>query len=110
MIEVEQLSKTYPWGHQDAIVVEKGNSQFLGPNGAGKSTTMRILPASYRREQRPARVAGYDIFKDSQVRRRIGYVPENAPLYTDMQWSASGSSQGERPVAPHGCAGQPSHG
>ena len=89
MIEVEQLSKTY--GPIKAIedvsfVVEKGEILgFLGPNGAGKSTTMRILTCFMPPTSGTARVAGYDIFKDSlQVRRRIGYVPENAPLYTDM--------------------------
>jgi len=89
MIEVEQLSKTY--GPIKAIedvsfVVEKGEILgFLGPNGAGKSTTMRILTCFMPPTSGTARIAGFDIFKDSlQVRRRLGYVPENAPLYTDM--------------------------
>jgi gliding motility-associated transport system ATP-binding protein len=89
MIEVEQLSKTY--GPIKAIedvsfVVEKGEILgFLGPNGAGKSTTMRILTCFMPPTSGTARIAGYDIFNDSlQVRRRLGYVPENAPLYTDM--------------------------
>jgi ABC-2 type transport system ATP-binding protein len=89
MIEVEQLSKSY--GPIKAIedvsfAVEKGEILgFLGPNGAGKSTTMRILTCFMPPTSGTARVAGYDIFTDSlQVRRRIGYVPENAPLYTDM--------------------------
>jgi ABC-2 type transport system ATP-binding protein len=89
MIEVEQLSKAY--GPIKAIedvsfVVEKGEILgFLGPNGAGKTTTMRILTCFMPPTSGTARVAGYDIFKDSlQVRRRLGYVPENAPLYTDM--------------------------
>jgi ABC-2 type transport system ATP-binding protein len=89
MIEVEQLSKTY--GPIRAIedvsfVVEKGEILgFLGPNGAGKSTTMRILTCFMPPTSGTARIAGYDIFEDSlQVRRRLGYVPENAPLYTDM--------------------------
>jgi ABC-2 type transport system ATP-binding protein len=89
MIEVEQLSKTY--GPIKAIedvsfVVEKGEILgFLGPNGAGKSTTMRILTCFMPPTSGTARIAGYDIFRESlQVRRRIGYVPENAPLYTDM--------------------------
>jgi ABC-2 type transport system ATP-binding protein len=89
MIEVEQLSKSY--GPIKAIedisfVVEKGEILgFLGPNGAGKSTTMRILTCFMPPTTGTARIAGYDIFKDSlQVRRRIGYVPENAPLYADM--------------------------
>jgi ABC-2 type transport system ATP-binding protein len=89
MIEVEQLSKSY--GPIKAIedvsfVVEKGEILgFLGPNGAGKSTTMRILTCFMPPTSGTARIAGYDIFTESlQVRRRIGYVPENAPLYTDM--------------------------
>jgi ABC-2 type transport system ATP-binding protein len=89
MIEVEQLSKTY--GPIKAIedvsfVVEKGEILgFLGPNGAGKSTTMRILTCFMPPTSGTARIAGYDIFNESlQVRRRLGYVPENAPLYTDM--------------------------
>jgi len=89
MIEVEQLSKTY--GPIKAIedvsfVVEKGEILgFLGPNGAGKTTTMRILTCFMPPTSGTARVAGYDIFNESlQVRRRLGYVPENAPLYTDM--------------------------
>jgi len=89
MIEVEQLSKTY--GPIRAIedvsfVVEKGEILgFLGPNGAGKTTTMRILTCFMPPTSGTARVAGYDIFNESlQVRRRLGYVPENAPLYTDM--------------------------
>jgi len=89
MIEVEQLSKSYgPIKAIDDIsfVVEKGEILgFLGPNGAGKSTTMRILTCFMPPTSGTARVAGFDVFKDSlQVRRRIGYVPENAPLYTDM--------------------------
>ena len=89
MIEVEQLSKSYgPIKAIDDIsfTVEKGEILgFLGPNGAGKSTTMRILTCFMPPTSGTARVAGYDVFNDSlQVRRRLGYVPENAPLYTDM--------------------------
>ena len=89
MIEVEQLSKSY--GPIKAIedvsfMVEKGEILgLLGPNGAGKSTTMRILTCFMPPTSGTARIAGYNIFTDSlQVRRRVGYVPENAPLYTDM--------------------------
>jgi ABC-2 type transport system ATP-binding protein len=89
MIEVEQLSKSYgPIKAIDDISfrVEKGEILgLLGPNGAGKSTTMRILTCFMPPTSGTARIAGYDIFTDSlQVRRRLGYVPENAPLYTDM--------------------------
>src|SRR5919205_744473 len=89
MIEVEQLSKSY--GPIKAIedvsfVVEKGEILgFLGPNGAGKSTTMRILTGFLPPTSGTARVAGFDVVEDSlEVRRRIGYLPENVPLYTDM--------------------------
>ncbi len=58
---------------------------FLGPNGAGKTTTMRILTCYLPADAGTARVAGYDTFEDAvEVRRRIGYLPESAPLYLDM--------------------------
>jgi ABC-2 type transport system ATP-binding protein len=59
---------------------------FLGPNGAGKTTTMRILACFMPASGGTARVAGYDVFRESlEVRRRIGYLPENVPLYVDMR-------------------------
>lgn len=59
---------------------------FLGPNGAGKSTTMRILATYLPASGGTVRVAGYDVFRDSiEVRHRIGYLPENVPLYHDMR-------------------------
>ncbi|KPL11457.1 hypothetical protein AMJ71_00640 [candidate division TA06 bacterium SM1_40] len=58
---------------------------FLGPNGAGKTTTMRILTCFLVADSGTATVAGYDIHEDPiEVRRRIGYLPETAPLYNDM--------------------------
>src|SRR5207302_10834 len=61
----------------------------LGPNGAGKSTTMRILACFMPASSGAARVAGYDVFRQSmEVRQRIGYLPENVPLYTDMRVAA----------------------
>ena len=58
---------------------------FLGPNGAGKTTTMRILTCFMPATSGSATVAGYDIFKESLgVRRHIGYLPENVPLYSEM--------------------------
>jgi ABC-2 type transport system ATP-binding protein len=90
IIEVENLTKRYA-GHAavDGITftVQRGEIVgFLGPNGAGKSTTMRILacylPATYG----TARVAGFDVFTQADdVRRRIGYMPENNPLHLDMR-------------------------
>jgi len=89
MIEVDQLTKRY--GPVAAIQdvsfsVEKGKIVgFLGPNGAGKSTTMKILSCFMPATTGSARVAGFDVFSQSlEVRRRIGYLPENAPLYADL--------------------------
>src|SRR5213594_3502400 len=93
MIEVEHLTKNY--GLVAAIrdvsfSVSPGQIVgFLGPNGAGKSTTMRILACFVPASSGAARVAGYDVFRQSmEVRRRIGYLPENVPLYTDMRVAA----------------------
>ncbi len=89
MIQVEGLTKDY--GLRRAIDdltfhAEKGEILgFLGPNGAGKTTTMRILTGFMPPTSGQARVAGYDIMAESlEVRRRVGYVPENIPLYEDM--------------------------
>lgn len=58
---------------------------FLGPNGAGKTTTMRILTGYMPPTEGEATVAGYDVVADSiEVRRRVGYLPETVPLYSDM--------------------------
>src|SRR5438128_3382502 len=90
MIEVEKLTKNY--GPFTAIrdvsfsVAPGDIVGFLGPNGAGKSTTMRILACFMPASSGSARVAGYDLFKESlEVRKRIGYLPENVPLYADMR-------------------------
>ena len=89
MIEVEQLTKRY--GSVKAIDnvsfrVEKGEILgFLGPNGAGKTTTMRILTCFLPATEGTARVAGFDVFNQPmEVKRRIGYLPENPPLYNEM--------------------------
>src|SRR6185503_10296797 len=58
---------------------------FLGPNGAGKSTTMRILSCFISPSSGSAMVHGYDVFDDPlEVRRKIGYLPQRAPLYPEM--------------------------
>lgn len=58
---------------------------FLGPNGAGKTTTMRILTGYMPPSDGEAFVAGYDVVEESlEVRKRVGYLPETVPLYTDM--------------------------
>jgi gliding motility-associated transport system ATP-binding protein len=93
MIQVEHLTKRY--GPVTAVSdvsfsVDKGRIVgFLGPNGAGKSTTMKILSCFMPASGGSARVAGFDVFTQSlEVRRRIGYMPENAPLYTDLPVAA----------------------
>ncbi len=59
---------------------------LLGPNGAGKSTTLRILSGYLPASSGTARVAGLDVGQDSEeVRRRIGYMPQNNPLHDDMR-------------------------
>ncbi|MGH2393604.1 MAG: ATP-binding cassette domain-containing protein [Candidatus Limnocylindria bacterium] len=90
MIEVQSLTKHY--GPVAAIrdvsfTVAPGEIVgFLGPNGAGKSTTMRILSCFMPASSGTARVAGYDVFRESmEVRKRIGYLPESVPLYTEMR-------------------------
>jgi gliding motility-associated transport system ATP-binding protein len=89
LIEVQDLTKSY--GAFTAVdhvsfTVNKGEILgFLGPNGAGKTTTMRILTGYMPATLGTARVAGFDVFRDSiEVRRRIGYLPENPPVYPDM--------------------------
>lgn len=89
MIEVKNLCKNYgPFQALNDISfsVEKGQIVgFLGPNGAGKTTTMRILTCFMPASSGKVTVAGYDVFKESKkVRDRIGYLPENIPLYTEM--------------------------
>jgi ABC-2 type transport system ATP-binding protein len=90
MIEVENLTKRYA-GHTAisglSFSVARGEIVgLLGPNGAGKSTTMRILSCYMPATSGTVRVAGLDVFSDSdEVRKRIGYMPENNPLYLDMR-------------------------
>lgn len=93
MIEVKDLTKRF--AERTAVdhvsfVVNKGEILgFLGPNGAGKTTTMRILTGFIPATSGTAQVAGFDVFNDSlEVRKRIGYLPENPPLYLDMSVSA----------------------
>ncbi|HVU10906.1 MAG TPA: ABC transporter ATP-binding protein [Phototrophicaceae bacterium] len=89
MIEVENLVKKY--GEVTAVngisfTAQSGQvTGFLGPNGAGKTTTMRMLTGFTPPTSGKAIVADYDVFdKSIEVRRRVGYLPENVPLYRDM--------------------------
>ena len=89
MIEVEGLTKNY--GPTRAVneisfSVRRGEVVgFLGPNGAGKSTTMKILTCFLAPTAGRAVVAGHDVFDDSlEVRKRVGYLPEDTPIYRDM--------------------------
>jgi ABC-2 type transport system ATP-binding protein len=89
MIRVENLTKDY--GSVRAVDkvtfnVRKGEVLgFLGPNGAGKSTTMKMLTCFLAPTSGSATVAGFDVFDQSlEVRRRLGYLPEDTPLYRDM--------------------------
>lgn len=90
MIEVTNLTKRYA-GHcavsDISFTVNRGEIVgLLGPNGAGKSTTMRILSCFLPATSGTVRVAGLDVFRDSmEVRRRIGFMPENNPLHGDMR-------------------------
>jgi ABC-2 type transport system ATP-binding protein len=90
MIQVHHLTKYY--GEYPAIVdvsFEVPTGQivgFLGPNGAGKTTTMRILTGYLSPTSGRAFIGGLDIFREPvEARRRIGYLPENCPLYPEMR-------------------------
>lgn len=89
MIKVENLTKRY--AAKTAIEgmsfeVQKGEILgFLGPNGAGKTTTMRIITGFMPASGGSVRVDGFEVFDNPlDVRRRIGYLPENPPLYPEM--------------------------
>src|SRR5213083_1910681 len=90
MIEVEDLTKRYAgYTAIDGLTFSVGRGDivgFLGLNGAGKSTTTRILSGFIPATAGWARVAGFDVSAQTdEVRRRIGYMPENNPLHLDMR-------------------------
>src|SRR5262245_7925479 len=90
MIEVRNLTKRYAgYTAVSDISFTVGRGEIvglLGPNGAGKSTTMRILCCYQPATSGTVRVAGLDVFRESrEVRQRIGFMPENNPLHTDMR-------------------------
>jgi ABC-2 type transport system ATP-binding protein len=89
LIEVDNLTKVYgvrPAVDHVSFEVKKGEILgFLGPNGAGKTTTMRMLTGYLPATSGKARIDGFDVADQSmEVRKRIGYLPEVPPLYTDM--------------------------
>ena len=91
MIHVEQLTKVYGSGGKpavDAISFDVRAGEvlgFVGPNGAGKTTTMKILVSFLAPTSGRASVAGFDVYQQSlEARRKIGYLPEDTPLYKDM--------------------------
>ncbi|MDQ7778129.1 MAG: ATP-binding cassette domain-containing protein [Planctomycetota bacterium] len=90
MIEVHELTKTYG----DLVAVNRVSFKIdrgeivglLGPNGAGKTTTIRVLTTFLAPTAGRLTVAGHDVEKDPlEVRRKLGYLPESAPLYEDMR-------------------------
>ncbi|PCH66522.1 MAG: gliding motility-associated ABC transporter ATP-binding subunit GldA [Bacteroidetes bacterium] len=88
-IEINNLTKIY--SKQKAvneISFSIGSGEvvgFLGPNGAGKSTTMKIISCFIPQTSGEVKVCGYDVMTESiEVRKNIGYLPENNPLYLDM--------------------------
>lgn len=90
MIAVRNLTKRFPGTVAvNDVSFDVGRGEivgFLGPNGAGKTTTMRILAGYLPASGGQVTVAGRDVFRDSlEVRRRIGYLPENVPLYAEMR-------------------------
>ena len=90
MIEVKQLVKSY--GEYLAVrnvtfTAKKGDVVgFLGPNGAGKTTSIRMLVTYLPPTSGSATIAGFDVVKQAdEVRKKIGYLPENPPLYGEMR-------------------------
>ena len=88
-IHVKNITKTY--GEQkalDDVSFEVGSGQvvgFLGPNGAGKSTMMKIITCFVPQTRGSVSMCGYDIAEQSlEVRKKVGYLPENNPLYPEM--------------------------
>ncbi len=93
MIKVERVTKRY--GSTTAVrdisfeVAPGEIVGFLGPNGAGKTTTMRILTGFLPPTEGTAEVAGHDVLEEPiEVKKRIGYLPENPPVYPEMEVDA----------------------
>jgi len=89
MIEAIGLSKYYgPFAAVRNVTFSVGEGElvaFLGPNGAGKSTTMKMLTGYIASSEGTARIAGHDMMSNRiEGSKRLGYLPENGPLYPDM--------------------------
>jgi ABC-2 type transport system ATP-binding protein len=89
MIEADRLSKFYgPFAAARDVSFKVNEGElvaFLGPNGAGKSTTMKMLTGYLAPSEGTARIAGHDMYHDRIAgSQRLGYLPENGPLYPDM--------------------------
>jgi ABC-2 type transport system ATP-binding protein len=89
IVVVNKLTKSY--GERKALdaisfSISKGEVVgLLGPNGAGKSTTMKILTGFMSPTSGSVQICGYDVFENPiEVKKRIGFLPENPPLYLDM--------------------------
>src|SRR5690606_27569479 len=89
MIEIQKLSKSY--GEIQAlqsatIEIQKGEIVgLLGPNGAGKTTLMKMITGVLEPDDGTVTIDGYDIVQDrAKVQAKIGYLPENAPIYPDL--------------------------
>ena len=92
LVDVKNIVKTYgPLRAVDDLTFQIKAGEIvglLGPNGAGKSTTMKMLTCYLEATSGSARIAGIDVNENAvEVRRHIGYLPEHAPLYTDMRVS-----------------------
>jgi ABC-2 type transport system ATP-binding protein len=90
VVSLEGLSKRYgPHLAVDDVSFDVGHREvmgLLGPNGSGKTTILRILTGYLRPSAGTVRVAGFDVVRDGRAaRRRVGYVPEDAPLYPHMR-------------------------
>src|SRR6266404_3319272 len=90
MIQVNNLTKYYgDYAAVQDVSFDVATGQivgFLGPNGAGKTTTMRVLAGYLTATSGAAVIAGLDVFwRPVEARRRIGYMPENCPLYGEMR-------------------------
>lgn len=90
MIDVRELTKRYAkYTAVNDVSFSVGRGEIvglLGPNGAGKSTILRVLSGFLPATSGTVRIAGFDVFHDAdEVRRRIGYMPENNPLHMEMR-------------------------